>query len=134
MTVTAIDHVNLSVPSARLPEMLRFYTGIVGLVEGERPRFDFPGHWLYADDGRLAVLHLASYSEDELELAQPTGRFNHLCFRMRGLPELKARLDAAGLQYREQRREGNPVIQVFVRDPAGVMVELSFERAAESGA
>jgi catechol 2,3-dioxygenase-like lactoylglutathione lyase family enzyme len=131
MTVTAIDHVNLSVPSARLPEMLRFYTGIVGLVEGERPHFNFPGHWLYADGARLAVLHLASYSEDELALAQPTGRFNHVCFRMTGLAALKGRLDAAGLQYREQRREGNPVIQLFVRDPAGVMVELSFDRKAE---
>lgn len=131
MSVTAIDHVNLSVPSAKLPEMLRFYTGIVGLSEGARPNFPFPGHWLYADAGRAAVLHLASYAEDEQELAQPTGRFNHVCFRMSGLAGLKERLQAAGLQYREQRREGNPVIQLFVRDPAGVMVELSFDRQAE---
>ena len=131
MSVSAIDHVNISVPSARLPEVLRFYTDRIGLIEGPRPHFSFPGHWLYADAGRAAVLHLASYAEDEQALAQPTGRFNPVCFRMTGLAALKGRLDAAGLQYREQRREGNPVIQLFVRDPAGVMVELSFDRKAE---
>jgi catechol 2,3-dioxygenase-like lactoylglutathione lyase family enzyme len=128
MTVTAIDHVNISVPSARLPELLRFYTDIVGLREGPRPALPFPGHFLYADGVDIAVLHLACYAEDELELAQPSGRFNHVCFRKRGLAEAKARLDAAGFQYREQRSERSAVVQIFVRDPAGVMVEMSFQQ------
>ena len=98
MTVTAIDHINLSVPSAKLPDMVRFYTGIVGLEEGARPKFPFPGHWLYVQGRTAAVLHLASYAEDELALAQPTGRFNHVCFRLRGMAEAKARLAAATLQ------------------------------------
>lgn len=134
MTVTAIDHINLSVPSANLPDMVRFYTGVVGLEEGARPKFPFPGHWLYVQGRTAAVLHLASYTEDELALAQPTGRFNHVCFRLRGLAEAKARLAAAGLEYREQRSAGGPLVQIFVRDPAGVMVELSFERAVEGDA
>lgn len=131
MTVTAIDHVNLSVPSASLPQMLAFYTEVVGLAEGPRPSFPFPGHWLYAEGVSAAILHLACYAEDALALEQPTGRFNHLCFRMQGLAEAKARIDTAGLTYREQRSETNPVIQLFVRDPAGVMVEMSFDRQRE---
>jgi catechol 2,3-dioxygenase-like lactoylglutathione lyase family enzyme len=130
MTVTAIDHVNISVPSARLREVLDFYTGIVGLREGPRPALPFPGHFLYAEGVEIAVLHLACYAEDDLELAQPSGRFNHVCFRKRGLAQTKALLETAGLQYREQGAPSSPVVQIFVRDPAGVMVEMSFERSA----
>lgn len=131
MTAIAIDHVNLSVPSARLPEMLAFYTGIVGLRQGARPALPFPGHFLYCDDNPVAVLHLASYQDDDRDLSQPTGRFNHVCFRMTGLGQTRERLGAGGFAFREQDRPGNPVLQIFVTDPAGVTVELSFDKAAE---
>lgn len=131
MTAVAMDHVNLAVPSARLPEMLAFYTGIVGLREGERPSLPFPGHFLYCESSPIAVLHLATYQEDDLALSQPTGRFNHVCFRMRGLVAVRASLAAAGHVFREQQRPGNPAVQIFVTDPAGLTVELSFDKAAE---
>jgi catechol 2,3-dioxygenase-like lactoylglutathione lyase family enzyme len=131
MTAIAIDHVNVAVPSARLPEMLAFYTGIVGLREGERPPLPFPGHFLYCESSPIAVLHLATYQEDDLALSQPTGRFNHVCFRMRGLAEARSRLAASSHPWREQERPGNPLVQIFVTDPAGLTVELSFDKAAE---
>jgi len=131
MTVIAIDHVNVAVPLARLPEMLKFYTGIVGLREGERPALPFPGHFLYSEQSPVAVLHLASYQEDELPLAQPTGRFNHVCFRKRGLAQTRERLAASNSAWREQFRPGNPLVQIFVTDPAGVTVELTFDKDAE---
>lgn len=131
MTVQALDHVNLSVPSARLGEMLAFYTAIVGLREGRRAELPFPGHFLYCEDSPFAVLHLASYEEDDLALSQPTGRFNHVCFRKTGLAQTRERLAASSLKYREQERPGNPVVQIFVTDPAGVTVELVFDRKAE---
>ena len=134
MTAVAIDHVNVSVPSARLPEMLEFYTGIVGLRPGERPPLPFPGHFLYCESSPIAVLHLATYQEDDLALAQPTGRFNHVCFRMRGLAETRSRLAASSHQYREQERPGNPLVQIFVTDPAGLTVELTFDKASEGTA
>jgi len=134
MTAVAIDHVNVAVPSARLPEMLAFYTGIVGLREGERPALPFPGHFLYCESSPIAVLHLATYQEDDLALSQSTGRFNHVCFRMRGLAEARLRLAASSHPWREQERPGNPLVQIFVTDPAGLTVELSFDKAAEGPA
>ena len=131
MTVVAIDHVNVAVPSARLPEMLEFYASIVGLREGERPPLPFPGHFLYSEQSPVAVLHLATYQEDELPLEQPTGRFNHVCFRKRGLAQTRERLAASSYAWREQLRPGNPLVQIFVTDPAGVTVELTFDKAAE---
>ena len=131
MTAVAIDHVNVSVPSARLPEMLEFYTHIVGLREGERPSLPFPGYFLYSAESPVAVLHLATYQEDDLPLAQPTGRFNHVCFRKTGLAQTRERLAAGPYSYREQDRPSSPLVQIFVTDPAGVTVELTFEKAAE---
>lgn len=131
MTAIAIDHVNLAVPSAKLPEMLAFYTDIVGLRVGPRPSLPFPGYFLYSAQDPIAVLHLATYQEDELTLPQPTGRFNHVCFRKSGLAQTRERLAASTYAYREQNRAGNPVVQIFVTDPAGITVELSFDKAAE---
>jgi catechol 2,3-dioxygenase-like lactoylglutathione lyase family enzyme len=34
-----------------------FYVGILGLTEGERPRFTFDGAWLYA--GGRPILHIS---------------------------------------------------------------------------
>ncbi|MEZ5739098.1 MAG: hypothetical protein R3E68_06245 [Burkholderiaceae bacterium] len=77
------------------------------------------------------MIHLASYTEDTLELAQPTGRFNHVCFNLRGLAACRERLQAHGVRFEEQNREILPVVQLFMKDPAGVGVELSFNKAAE---
>ena len=133
MTAVAIDHVNLAVPSQRLPEMLEFYTRIVGLRQGERPAMPFPGYFLYSESSPIAVLHLATYKEDELELSQPTGRFNHVCFRKTGLAQTRERLAGGPYAFREQERPGSPLVQIFVTDPAGITVELTFDKAAEAG-
>jgi hypothetical protein len=79
----------------------------------------------------VAVLHLATYQEDERELTQPTGRFNHVCFRKTGLAQTRERLAAGPYTYREQDRPTSPLVQIFVTDPAGVTVELTFDKAAE---
>lgn len=131
MTAIAIDHVNVAAPSARLPELLDFYTNIVGLRQGERPPLPFPGYFLYCEGSPIAVVHLAAYQEDDLALSQPTGRFNHVCFRKTGLAQTRERLAVSSYAFREQNRSGNPLIQLFVTDPAGVTVELSFDKADE---
>lgn len=131
MTAIAIDHVNLAVPSAKLPEMLEFYTRIVGLREGERAALPFPGHFLYCDQSPVAVLHLATYKQDEFALSQPTGRFSHVCFRKTGLAQTREGLAASNYVYREQSRPGNPLVQIFATDPAGVTVDLAFDKDAE---
>ena len=131
MTALAIDHVNLSVPSAQLTQMLAFYIEVVGLRQGERPALPFPGYFLYCAENSVAVVHLATYEEDELALSQPTGRFNHVCFRKTGLAQTRESLAAGSYAFREQARPGMPVVQIFVTDPAGITVELTFDKAAE---
>ena len=72
---------------------LGFYCGLLGLVDGPRPPFDFPGAWLYAPGGGQAILHIVFGRP----LPTPrTGVIDHMAFTATDLPAVKARLDAAG--------------------------------------
>src|SRR5262245_35028557 len=54
MSVGVLDHYNVS--TRNLGDTVRFYEDILGLVNGPRPPFDFPGAWLYSEGH--PVLHL----------------------------------------------------------------------------
>ena len=130
--VRAIDHFNLDVPPEHLDAVSRFYTEAVGLYEGERPDFPFPGRWLYAKGVPHALVHLASYTKDDkASLQQATGRFNHVCFSMQGLNAHRDRLEQGGFEFKVSDRPGSKVVQLFLTDPTGVMVELNFSKALE---
>ncbi len=131
-TIKAIDHFNLDVPAEHLDTVCRFYADAVGLTVGYRPDFPFDGRWLYAAGIDHALVHLASYgSDDTAPLKQDTGRFNHVCFAMQGLASHKTTLEQAGIEFRESDRPSAQVVQLFLTDPTGVMVELNFAKAAE---
>jgi catechol 2,3-dioxygenase-like lactoylglutathione lyase family enzyme len=130
LDILGIDHFTLRVAPEQLPVLRRFYVEVLGLREGARADFDFPGHWLYA--GAQAAVHLAgNQPEGEAAVAPelPTGRFNHVALRARGLAAARARLLAHGIAWRESPVPGLPVHQLFLRDPAGLQIELSFDAA-----
>ncbi|MCA0243936.1 MAG: VOC family protein [Proteobacteria bacterium] len=102
---------------------LGFYCGLLGLQQGHRPDLGFPGAWLYAG-GPQAVLHI--YWDRPMP-ALRTGVIDHLAFSARGLREVKARLDAAGVAYDLRRQAGSGTWQLFSLDPNGAKVELDFE-------
>ena len=131
MTMPGLDHVNIAVPERHLAAMVTFYERVLGLTAGDRPPFPFPGAWLYAPGVARAVLHLACYGDDDAPLAQPIGRFHHFCLVMNGLDACRQRLRTQGVAFEEQNRPGVPVVQLFLHDPAGVRVELSFDKRAE---
>lgn len=104
-----------------------FYRDLLGLTEGPRPAFDFPGAWLYA--GALAVLHvIGGRARGELR----AGVIDHMAFSATGLAPTLAALDARGLEYTCRRLVGSGVWQVFFHDPNGAKVELDFA-ATETG-
>ena len=59
MRVTHIDHYNIRLRVADLKVIRDFYVEVLGLTEGARPKFDFPGYWLYGG-AEAAILHLAA--------------------------------------------------------------------------
>lgn len=136
MQIIGIDHFTLRVSPAELALLRNFYVEVLGLQEGGRADFDFPGHWLYA--GSQPLVHLAGNQpagEPAIVPALPTGRFNHVALRSRGLAAMRARLQARGIDWQEAPVPGLPVYQLFLRDPVGLQIELSFDAAelAEAG-
>lgn len=125
MSVRGIGHANLRAPAAMIEQLRHFYIEVVGLSEGPRPRFrsGSRGHWLYA--GETDVLHL-SIAGDDAHLADSSGAFNHLAFACDDLAATRARLDAAGIPYEVDVVDERQQVQLFLRDPAGLGVELTF--------
>ncbi|MBR0682950.1 glyoxalase [Roseomonas eburnea] len=126
MRPEGLDHATLRCRPQDLPAALAFYRDLLGLQEGPRPAFDFPGHWLYA--GGRAVLHLAA-RQDAAPPAGPSAgaSFEHIAFRLRGLAKVREELAAHGTAFVEQPLPGMPVMQLFLTDPFGLRVELNFD-------
>lgn len=136
MELLHIDHFTLRVGPSELPALRDFYARVLGLREGPRPDFDFPGHWLYC--GGAAVVHLAGNQppgEPAVVPALPTGRLNHVSLRARGLARTREHLQALDIDWAEAPVPGMALHQIFLRDPAGLKIELTFDAAelAEAG-
>jgi catechol 2,3-dioxygenase-like lactoylglutathione lyase family enzyme len=101
-----------------------FYCGLLGLVDGKRPPFGFPGLWLYAGD--RPILHvIGGRSHAELR----AGVIDHMAFDATDLRAVAARLADASIQYRLARVGGaaDGAWQLFCLDPNGAKVELDFD-------
>ena len=136
MELLHIDHYTLQVDPQDLPAVRDFYVRVLGLSEGPRPGFPFPGHWLYA--GGSPIVHLAGIVAEGIGQASvrfPTGRFNHVSLRARGLAQTRRHLLAQGIDWQEAPVPDFPLHQIFLRDPVGLKVELTFDSAelAEAG-
>ena len=118
MAVKRLDHYTINVSD--LEASIAFYAEIVGLVDGPRPPFSFPGAWLYC--GEAPVLHLIGGRPP----AHGTGPIDHVAFRAEGLVEQIAILRRQGIRFREQEVPKASLRQVFFEDPDGVTIELNF--------
>lgn len=117
-----LAHVNLRAAPALLRALRDFYVEVIGLTEGPRPPFRSRGYWLYA--GGQDVLHLTEC--DETETRQGQSAYDHFALQGSDLPETQRRLQRLGIAYERQQVPQTGVIQLFLRDPAGLGVELNF--------
>ena len=125
MALQSLDHVNIR--TARLGEMVAFYSEVLGLRPGARPPFKFDGAWLYC--GERAAIHLVEVARAP-EAGEP--RIGHFAFQAAGLAEFLARLRAKDIAYRISIVPAQELRQVFIHDPDGNAVEVTF--AAEETA
>ena len=113
-----LQHVSIPIATGAEEEARAFYGELLGLEER-----DVPPH-LPAE--RFIWFRLG---EPDLELHLIVGgeRFeggHHLCIEHQELEELRARLEAAGVE----TREATPIVgrpRFFVRDPFGNLIELA---------
>jgi catechol 2,3-dioxygenase-like lactoylglutathione lyase family enzyme len=128
MSVGILDHYNLR--TRKFDETVRFYVDILGLENGPRPNFNFPGAWLYSD-GR-AIVHLVDLSPTSEPQKPDSGVVHHVAFISRGFQAMKERLRGKGVTFDSREVPGGDVWQIFIRDPNGVMIELNYEMAKEA--
>jgi catechol 2,3-dioxygenase-like lactoylglutathione lyase family enzyme len=128
MRIEGLDHVNLRCRESDLPAVRHFWGDVVGLTEGRRPAFGFPGIWFWSGD--RAVVHIsARLAPDAVPASGEHTPFGHIALRAEGLEETRARLDTLGVPWREAPVPGFPLHQIFLQDPTGISVELTFDVA-----
>jgi len=125
-----LDH--YSIRTLRLDETRRFYADVLGMHEGPRPPFSFPGAWMYSGDTAMVHLIGADPNDTKGDLGNEraastgTGAIDHVAFAVTGLDATKARLHAAKLPFRERTVPRLGLHQVFIEDPNGITLELNF--------
>ena len=139
---------HFSIRTAELDASRRFYAEVLGLTDGPRPDFPFPGHWMYRGshaDYANAVVHLIGIDraapqglgnylgERDTTALAGSGAVDHIAFFADGLAAMVAHLTAQGAAFRERTVPSIGLHQLFVTDPSGVVIELNYaatEKAA----
>jgi catechol 2,3-dioxygenase-like lactoylglutathione lyase family enzyme len=120
MAITGMNHFNILTDD--VPATVAFYCDVLGLANGARPDFGFPGAWLYADD--RPILHVSG-GRTHAELRP--GVIDHMAFSATDLRATLDRLEHAGYGPVCRRQVTTGIWQVFVDDPNGARVELDFD-------
>ena len=119
MPATAMNH--FTILTDDVAATVDFYRDLLGLADGPRPAFDFPGAWLYA--GNAPILHVVGgRARDELK----PGVIDHMAFSAVDLSETLARLASRNIPHTCRRLPGAGTWQVFFHDLNGARVELDF--------
>jgi catechol 2,3-dioxygenase-like lactoylglutathione lyase family enzyme len=123
-----LDHYNVS--TRKLGETIRFYEDVLGLQNGPRPPFDFPGAWIYSEGH--PVLHINDISPTDKEQRPDSGVIDHIAFGSRGFEAMKQHLSGKGVQFRVNNVPNSTRRQIFLTDPNNVLIELNYDIGKET--
>ena len=129
MSVGVLDHYNVS--TRKLGETIRFYEDVLGLKNGPRPPFDFPGAWIYSEGH--PVLHINDISPTDKEQRPDSGVIDHIAFGSRGFEAMQRHLASKGVAFHINKVPNSRRCQIFVTDPNNVLIELNFDTGNEAG-
>ena len=133
MPVTGLLHV--AVKTNDLGATIGFYRDVIGLTEATRPNFGYPGAWLACPEGG-AIMHIYAGGPAlgaEGRAPSGTAAIDHVSLTASGFQDYVARFRARGLDWREFKVPGTSLWQLFVYDPSGVQLELTFNGEVEAG-
>jgi len=134
MPLTELHH--CSIRTTKLPETRDFFVDILGMTDGERPPFDFPGHWLYV--GSSPVVHLIGIDADhpdglieylgnkDVATLDGSGAVDHIAFNSTDPAALIALLTEKDIPYQERKVPDMDLFQIFLKDPNGVVLEINY--------
>ena len=134
MSLKTFEHVLILTDD--LKKTKEFYVDLLGLKDGYRPDFPFPGHWLYLnEDDKAACIHLAMRKQGDGQdyyigkkdnVKSGSGAIDHVAFNCEDIESMKNMFDSKSIEYTHRQVPGFPLEQLFVDDPDGVKVELNF--------
>jgi len=124
MPALSLDHWNIYCKD--LDATVRFYERYVGLKNGDRPPFQFPGAWMYA--GEKPILHIVSETDRK---DHGSGAIDHVAINCSDIRGTIDQIKKDGVPYEVRKVPARPLQQVFVHDPDGVMIELNFWHEAD---
>ena len=139
MPINRLEHV--LVISERPKETRDFYVKILGMKEGYRPPFPFPGYWLYL--GNVPCIHLAGKMGNTgqtyylgkdtktVEVNGGTGAIDHIAFVANDVDKTRTLLKRNKIEMRERLVPEQNMIQVFFKDPNDITIELNFPIAEQ---
>lgn len=128
---------HIAIKTADLHATRRFYLDVIGLREVARPDFGYPGAWLACPQpGGDAIFHVyaggpALGALDRVP--QGTAAIDHVSLSCGGYHAYRERFVRHRLAWREFLVPGTSLWQLFVYDPNGLQLELTFEGQAEPG-
>ena len=134
MALTGLDH--CAIRTGDLAATRDFFVNALGLEDGDRPPFAFPGHWLYC--GGRPIVHLIGLDaegtrglvdymgEDRNQALTGSGAVDHVAFTAGDLDGMRETLKKLGVDTREREVPDLHLHQIFVVDPNGVTVEINF--------
>lgn len=133
MAITGLFHV--AIKTNDLEATVHFYTQILDLRQVRRPDFEYPGAWLACPTpAGEAIIHVyaggaALGSEGKAPLG--SAAIDHISLTATGFHQFRQKFQHANLEWREFVVPGTKLWQLFVYDPNGVQLELTFDGATE---
>ncbi len=121
MPLHSLDHANIG--TQNLDVMIRFYEEVLGMTNGPRPDFGFPGAWMYL--GETAVVHLVGATKP-LIAGGGNIALEHAAFAATDMPAFLDVLKAHDLDYYLGFPPGFPIVQVNIHDPDGNHLHVDF--------
>ncbi|MDB5775480.1 MAG: glyoxalase [Herbaspirillum sp.] len=134
MVITGLLHV--AIKTANLAATVAFYTKVLGLRETARPDFGYPGAWIAVPTPvGEAVIHIYAGGPalgPEGKVTSGSGAIDHVSITAVGWNAFRRQFEKFGLPWREFLIPNTSYWQLFVYDPSGVQLELTFDGAAEN--
>jgi catechol 2,3-dioxygenase-like lactoylglutathione lyase family enzyme len=126
---------HIAIKTSDLEATRTFWCAVIGLREIARPDFGYPGAWLACPQpGGVGIVHVyAGGPALGTSGVAPSGTaaIDHISLSCSGYRQYIDRFEAAGLDWREFLVPGTTLWQLFVYDPSGVQLELTFEGSVE---
>src|ERR1043165_2798622 len=115
--VTALHHVNVTVPSELEDATRNFYGSVLGLKQLPKPAAARQtGAWYQIGDNQL---HLSIEDEPQSGLSS-----RHVCFNVTSITETENRFREAGVEIIPDPRPMPGTERFYVRDPGGNQLEI----------